>query len=401
MTSSTVVWIYRSSLAYLLYTMVLQKIIQLIRHRLSPSNPLLLYQKNGLGQHLLSLCKTIQSPYSPPIVWSFGLLSTILYPQINKARLTNQPEIMYQREVLNLEKFSNEFEKLTCCPKEVPSGEVSLDWTGATQEDAKSIYILVPGLTGSSSSYYISTFVRYVTSCTPSARVCAYNPRGRGGNTVTSNFLYSAGYTQDLRRIIQRVHNAANGVPIILVGYSLGGNVVAKFLGEEGEECLVDGAIVCSPPIDLLSMSNHLCHGIVGQIFDKALVYSCNQELSSDDHFAKAIHENRPSTMVELDGQIIAPMMGCESASHYYRVASAGLWLHCIATPTCFVLPLDDPIVNGNRVRQDDFAANKFLLAVITNSGGHSMDLPYGSNDSSWFAKAAVEFAEAVQSKIQ
>ena len=107
--------------------------------------------------------------------------------------------------------------------------------------------------------------------------------------------------------------------------------------------------------------------------------------------------------MVELDGQIIAPMMGCESASHYYRVASAGLWLHCIATPTCFVLPLDDPIVNGNRVRQDDFAANKFLLAVITNSGGHSMDLPtiwYSSNDSSWFAKAAVEFAEAVCKKL-
>jgi predicted alpha/beta-fold hydrolase len=93
-------------------------------------------------------------------------------------------------------------------------------------------------------------------------------------------------------------------------------------------------------------------------------------------------------------------MMGCESASHYYRVASAGLWLHRIATPTCFVLPLDDPIVNGNRVRQDDFAANKFLLAVITNSGGHSMDLPYGSNDSSWFAKAAVEFAEAVCKKL-
>tara|TARA_B100000780_G_C21049905_1_gene421594 strand:- start:87 stop:1178 length:1092 start_codon:yes stop_codon:yes gene_type:complete len=294
---------------------------------------------------------------------------------------------------------------VTCCPDIVPSGEVSIDWTGATEQEAEAIYIIVPGLTGSSKEYYILSLINYLQrkNQTKTIRIGAYNPRGRGGNKVTSNFLYSAGYTVDLRRVLQQVHDTvANDRPIILIGFSLGANVVSKLLGElgqEGKNNLINGAVVCSPPIDLLSMSNYLTNGgIIASILDKALVHNCNKQLSNDPNFKESIQNNRPTSMAELDGQIIAPMMGCQNASHYYRVASSGLWLHQINVPTLFVLPQDDPIIDGTRVRHDDFCTNPYLMGVMLQSGGHSMDLPFGSTDETWFGKVVVDFSNAVRS---
>ena len=58
------------------------------------------------------------------------------------------------------------------------------------------------------------------------------------GNSLVTPFMYSAGYTADLRRTIQHIKQNTS-LPIFCVGYSLGSNVLAKYLGEEGESCVV------------------------------------------------------------------------------------------------------------------------------------------------------------------
>ena len=107
--------------------------------------------------------------------------------------------------------------------------------------------------------------------------------------------------------------------------------------------------------------------------------------------------------MCELDGQITAPMINLTSASHYYREASSGPWLHKIKTPMLFVLPEDDPIVDTDRVRRDDFETNSYLIGVFTKYGGRSMDLPevVDSSSSSFegsslFDKIVFEFTNAI-----
>ena len=485
---------------YVFYKMFLKKLLRVLYHQFHPSCPLLKYKTGGIAANLLLKCNSLQQPYQPKFQWSFGLLSTLIYPYVVKyrqAKASFHPP-KYHRTTYQLPIFNNkpnesngittasnathtdeidsmlpkvgsswssrrkshaatkkeddkinldlEREKewlqceiareenrtrqlkakragvtigdtatstataaassfVTCCPDIVPSGEVSIDWTGATEQEAEAIYIIVPGLTGSSKEYYILSLINYLQrkNQTKTIRIGAYNPRGRGGNKVTSNFLYSAGYTVDLRRVLQQVHDTvANDRPIILIGFSLGANVVSKLLGElgqEGKNNLINGAVVCSPPIDLLSMSNYLTNGgIIASILDKALVHNCNKQLSNDPNFKESIQNNRPTSMAELDGQIIAPMMGCQNASHYYRVASSGLWLHQINVPTLFVLPQDDPIIDGTRVRHDDFCTNPYLMGVMLQSGGHSMDLPFGSTDETWFGKVVVDFSNAVRS---
>ena len=90
-----------------------------------------------------------------------------------------------------------------CCPSMVPPGVVSLDWLGpnpapgstaTVPASSKTICVLVPGLTGSSEAAYMQRFA--VALSNAGVHSVCYNPRGRGGNALTTPFLYSAGYTE-------------------------------------------------------------------------------------------------------------------------------------------------------------------------------------------------------------
>jgi predicted alpha/beta-fold hydrolase len=393
-------WVLRPLAAYL-FARFLHRVYLLLSS--IRSNPTIKRLRSGVGDRIAQQCPSLFLPYQPSsILYYSGILSTALYPWF-KTRCTDPPN--YHRQTFQLPVFHNT-DNFSCCPKIVPTGEVSLDWAGAPETHADSIYIVVPGLTGSSDAYYMQAFVQHMKEHHGGARIGAYNPRGQGGNRMASNFLYSGGYTHDLRYVIQHVYqNIAANRPIFVVGFSLGGNVVTKMIGEDGEHCVVTGAICCSPPIDFLSMSNHLSTSFTGKVLDSFLVKQCNRKALSGagaEYFRHIIQKNRPTTMRQFDGQIIASMMGCQSASHYYREASSGPWLHKIRVPMLFVLPEDDPIVDGCRIRRDDFATNPCLIGVFTKFGGHTMDLPCHNKQhssfegSSWFDKIVVEFTRAV-----
>ena len=273
----------------------------------------------------------------------------------------------------------------------------------------------MPGLTGQSSSYYVQHAARHIVTAWPGARVAAYNPRGRGGNALEQPFLYSAGFTEDLRYVLEHIageHIAGSDAqakpPIYVVAFSLGANVVCKMLGEDGDASLVDGACLCSPPIDLLSMSNYLENTWQGKLFDQILVRGCNklfeqEPLLRDKMWSLGSGRNdqtrrrrrrMPQSMLELDDRLIAPMFGFSCASEYYRGASCGPYLSRVRRPTLFVHARNDPIVAGNLIRRDDFESGEaeHIVSVMTKEGGHSMDLNEGFGMAPWFPRLATEF---------
>ena len=73
-------------------------------------------------------------------------------------------------------------------------------------------------------------------------RVACYNPRSRGGNELQNAFLYSAGYTEDLRRIVAHIQRAFPAATLAAAGFSLGASYLSKFVAEEGERCALAGA---------------------------------------------------------------------------------------------------------------------------------------------------------------
>ena len=387
-------WCARPIIATILFQLILRRLFFIGRNLLLESKPTLFLKAGGVAESISKAIPSLQNPYTPSFLYYFSLLSTGLYPYLKESFFSNLPT-NYHRTNLYLETYQNSGGGATVCPETVPPGIVSIDWAGATEDSADSIYVVVPGLTGSSKDYYVRSFILHLETNAPKARVAAYNPRSRGGNKLDSPFLYSAGYTQDLRRVIRHIHdNVAAERPIYLIGFSLGGNVVAKLLGEDGVHSFVNRAVVCSPPIDLLSMSNHLANTFMGQCLDAVLVRGCNNLLGNDSMFASVICDARPTSMADLDGKIIAPMMGCTSASDYYRKSSSGLWLNKIQIPLCVVCPQDDPLVNAESVRKDDFESNPFLAGVFPIAGGHSMDCP-SSDGTSWFSQVSLEWCRA------
>ncbi len=285
----------------------------------------------------------------------------------------------YVREVLELSAMPRR-ENSSCCPAVVPTGIVSLDWLPQTDPGAP-IAVIVPGLTGDSSSLFVQRVAAHLWT-QHGMRVACYNPRARGGNPLATPFLYSVGYTEDLRRVIAHIHEVYPSAPICAAGYSLGSNYLAKYVGEEKEHCLLRAAVCLACPIDCLQISNSLTHSFLGKLVDPALVQSVQRVRASIEHVLKTDtrynlqHISEAKTMAEFDDRVIAPMFDFACASDYYRNSSSGLFLSSIRTPTLFLHADNDPIVPGIYIQMDNFRSNPHIMSVMTQEGAHSMDWP-------------------------
>ena len=191
---------------------------------------------------------------------------------------------------------------------------------------------------------------------------------------VEAPFIYSAGYTEksekevrilitpyillsnemhsDLRRVIKDIREKNPRVPIIGISYSLGSNVLAKYMGEEGETCPLTAAVCCATPVDLLLSSRALLDSTTGKLMDPVLVYfvqNVRKEIESLlENNSKFNLDNikGAKTMFDFDHHAIAPMFDFTCASDYYRAAWSGQHLHRIRRPTLILHALNDPIGN-------------------------------------------------------
>lgn len=289
---------------------------------------------------------------------------------------------------------------------------MSLDWLAPdeyTYTDPAPIAVLVPGLTGSAESVYIQRTA--VGLAARGYRVACYNPRGRGRNELKTPFLYSAGYTEDLRRAVKAIRKEHPGAAVVAAGFSLGANYLAKYFGEEGARCKLSAGMSLACPADCISMSNNLLHTTLGQLCDKLLIGGCKVMLNEIEAVVKLHPQidletvNDAATMADFDDAAIAPMMGCSSASDYYRESSSAPWIQYIKRPYMFVSSRNDPIAPAHLIRQDIFQGTKAknpedpplpVLLAITQEGGHSMLWNEGWDaKQSWSLHAVADFFDA------
>uniref|UniRef100_A0A7S4L9W9 AB hydrolase-1 domain-containing protein n=1 Tax=Paramoeba aestuarina TaxID=180227 RepID=A0A7S4L9W9_9EUKA len=346
---------------------------------------------------------TYHSPWWLP---GNGILETLV-PELIPTKT-----MKFRREELRLP-VMNKREGSVCAPDIIPEGIVSVDWlefeeeSGATKDKisrARSeppIVILVPGLTGSSDSGYIRRTAEIFHS-KGGFRVACFNPRGRGGNPLISPFLYSVGYTEDLRRAVAHIRASNPEAPFLFaVGYSLGSNYLAKYVAEEGEKCPLSGGVCLGGVVDCLATSQALESTFFGRIADSLLVRLVKplamenaSILKEAPHWYDYEALAKARTMAQFDGAMISKSFGFSSASDYYRWSSSGLVLHQIRIPMLFLFAENDPVVGG-AVRSDTFEANDFLVMCVTKNGGHSMDWFDGSLEP-WAAKNAWQFCDAI-----
>jgi predicted alpha/beta-fold hydrolase len=237
-------------------------------------------------------------------------------------------------------------------------------------EPGKPLVVLLHGLTGCEDSHYIQRSADYLLRA--GWPVLRLNLRGAGPSRAHCRGHYSAGCSEDLRRALAALPADATEDGLVLVGYSLGGNVLLKFLGEGGLPGVRAGVAISSP-VDLeaaarriLRWRNVVYHRhILARMKVEALARGA--EVSARERMA--IEGAR--TLVDFDDGFTGPRNGYAGAADYYARCSAKNFFDAIEVPTLVIHALDDPWIPGDMYLSYDWRRNPRLVPLLPRAGGH------------------------------
>lgn len=212
--------------------------------------------------------------------------------------------------------------------------------------------------------------------------------------------LYHGGRSSDLRTVLRALADQPGATGVALMGFSLGGNVTLKLLGEPLEGLPVRGGVAVSAPLDLAVGNEHLSRRMAG-LYQRFLVGKLKQD-TSHSGLALTPRERaaiaRVRTLTEFDDLITAKHNGWRDAAEYYAVNSSAQFLPRITVPTLVVHALDDPMIPASSYHAIDWPeleASTPVRRAITRNGGHCGFHEQGA-DLPWYARQAVRFLESV-----
>jgi len=247
------------------------------------------------------------------------------------------------------------------------------DW----QADRKSCptLVLLHGLVGSAEAVYlVGTADKAFAKGFNTVRL---NMRNCGGTAHLTPTLYHSGLTHDLRSVMTELLEVDGLMNLFVSGFSLGGNVVLKLLGEWGEDAppMVRGAVAVSPPVDLAECSRAIEAGAFNDVYQRRflrlLKVTMRQKgaLFPDRYDLTEIDQIR--TLREFDDRFTAPHSGFGDAATYYERASALPFIPKIRVPTLIVSARDDGMIPADPLLSEEVRANEAVRCVITDRGGH------------------------------
>ncbi|HEY4163687.1 MAG TPA: alpha/beta fold hydrolase [Dongiaceae bacterium] len=249
------------------------------------------------------------------------------------------------------------------------------------------LVVLVHGLTGSSDSAYVRVSAFHLLR--GGYPVLRLNLRGAGPTSGKTKSFYHAGRTDDLRRAVDLLgEEAAHG--LVIVGYSLGANLVLKYLAEQSEHAPVLGGVAVSAPIDLRSTQEYLALPR-NRLYHHHLL----QEMKAER--GRAVPAGVRS-IIDFDNRVVAPAHGFADALDYYRRSSSATFLAAIRCPTLIIHAADDPWTPADAYRSVDWSANPNLIHMMLASGGHVGFHARGLN-MPWHDAAVLRFLRALRDK--
>ncbi|ELA09206.1 hypothetical protein MOMA_02335 [Moraxella macacae 0408225] len=250
--------------------------------------------------------------------------------------------------------------------------------------------VMFHGLEGSSNSHYAKTFANTAQKLGWHAVVVHY--RGCGGLKNSSELDYNAGDTTEIHHVFSVLHKQYPH--IVAIGVSLGGNMLAKYMGEYGDDALCMGAVIVSAPVDLttsaLAMHRFVARHVYTPYLLKPLLLKAEEKISEPDtlNALKTI-----KTLDKFDDLYTAPRNGYGTSENYYKNASALPVLHKISKPTLIISAKDDPFLGKTATPSN---ISPLVRLLYSKHGGHIGFLDFDKQqrrfDNTWLAKTVFRF---------
>ncbi|AWM34843.1 YheT family hydrolase [Hymenobacter nivis] len=315
------------------------------------------------------------SAYQPPRYLFNGHVQTIV-PSLWRS----VPDVAYERERLEL--ADGDF--------------LDLDWSRLPAGGpANGLAVVSHGLEGSSDRAYVRGMVRALNRAGLDA--LAWNYRSCGGEMNRLLRSYHLGDTEDLDLVLRHALATGRYRHAYLTGFSAGGNVTLKYLGEAPGRvpAEVKRAAVFSVPTDLRASSLHIgrpqntvymrrfLKTLRQKIRDKAVLLPGEVDLTGLDELRD---------FPQFDERYTAPMHGFASADAYYAYASSGQYLADIQVPTLLVNAENDPFLPPSCFPRAVAEASAFVYLETPPEGGH-VGFGEGNPDGAYYSeRRAVEF---------
>jgi len=256
-------------------------------------------------------------------------------------------------------------------------GEISLDWEdknlNATDDDAP-IVLVLHGLVGSSNSNYIRSCINHLRNSTKWKIVCL-NARGCGNTPLKTPLMFHAGWTSDLRETVNHIKGRYPRAPLMAVAYSLGANILSKYLGEEGSQSPFVTVVGISNPFDFIKAGEHATTDstarFYNRIFTKSLLSYVKKNQTAFEQVLDIPHVMKAVFMTEFDERVVCKIWGYKDPMSYYSENASVEFLKDIKTPTLFINAADDPIIPRKVIPFHLAKENANLCFFITSRGGH------------------------------
>lgn len=291
-------------------------------------------------------------------------------------------------------------------PTDDGSGDLLAISVHRAPEANRGLVLLVHGLGGSAESVYVRASAAGLLAA--GFNVARVDLRGAGESQRTSRWTYHAGKTEDLRAVLRLLASSPEAIAgtgnaaLALMGFSLGGAMTLKLLGEPHEGLPIAAGVAVSAPLDLVKGAAHLRRSAFGG-YERAMLRGLRQDVlvPAPDGTprltaAERAAVDRARSLPDFDNAITAPRHGWRDAYEYYAVNSAGPFLPRIDVPALVIHAIDDPLIPVEPYLAVDWVELEragHVSRAITAHGGH-VGFHERGNPTPWYVGQAVRFLQ-------
>jgi hypothetical protein len=259
------------------------------------------------------------------------------------------------------------------------------------------IVMILHGLEGSSSSKYVTAMTLVANQ--QGFDAVAINLRGCSGENNRKLYSYHSGKTEDLAEVLAFLEDKYPYKGYHIVGYSLGGNLLLKYLGE-GRDHYPPGlrsGIGVSVPCDLKGSSEEIAK-FWNTVYMQRFLISLKQktklkldQFPDHDLDANAIQNSR--NFMDFDNYFTAPVNGFRDALEYWKLNSCKQFLPEIKIPSLLITSLDDPFLSTSCIPVSEAASNNNFYLEMTKYGGHvGYNSTFENGSGFWLENRIMEF---------
>lgn len=252
---------------------------------------------------------------------------------------------------------------------------IDLDWADVRISNSNTVVVILHGLEGDSDSPYVQRLIQLCQR--EGIPAVVHHHRSCSGENNRLARSYHSGETDDFQRTFQHIKKLHPNKNIQAVGYSLGGNALAKYLGEQKSNSLVNRAVVVSAPLKLSACAKKLEGGfstiyqrhLIKQLQGKTAEKLANPKLRASMPLApEQIGELK--TFYDFDDKVTAPLHGFADVHDYYEKCSGLQFLTSVRIPTLIIHAADDPFMTDTVIPSPE-QLSEYVEYELYPMGGH------------------------------